>query len=166
VSVRDADFEIALRLLELLPDRGFLRFRESDAVLRKQHVEVSLGHAQDEILGGERKLSVGLLHLREGLLVCDGVLAAVDRLGDREAYARRSEIGARARNRLVAKARAAVGALGGSRKRGERQQARTALGNPLLRRRPRCARAAIRRIGALRLAKNIDEICGCGRSAR
>jgi hypothetical protein len=45
-----ADFEVALRLRQLLADRGFLRAYQRERVLRGEDVEISDRHAQDQIL--------------------------------------------------------------------------------------------------------------------
>src|SRR5438128_1727396 len=58
-----ADLEVALGRGQLLGGRGLLGARRFQRVLGRQHVEVGLGHARDQVL-----LGLGELGLRDGLL--------------------------------------------------------------------------------------------------
>jgi hypothetical protein len=79
-----ADLEIALRLGELLVDRGLLRFGQRHVVLREQHVEIRLRGAQPQVLLREREHRLRLQHRGAGLVDGDPVLHAEDRLRERD----------------------------------------------------------------------------------
>ena len=61
VGHRDqADLEALLGLLELAADGVVRRLRGLERVLRRQHVEVGLGRAQDQVLLGDDIIGFGL----------------------------------------------------------------------------------------------------------
>jgi len=84
---RRADLEIALGLSELLGNRRFLRARERERVLRREHIEVGLRHPHDEILARLAEGRLGLPYLLLSLLELVPVLQAEDGLGKGERVA-------------------------------------------------------------------------------
>ena len=61
--VRDgdqADLEALFRLFELAADRVVRRLRGFERVLRRQHVEVRFGRADDQVLLGDQVIGFGL----------------------------------------------------------------------------------------------------------
>jgi hypothetical protein len=74
--------EVALGLLELPGHRRLLRQDGAQVRAREQHVEVALRHPRNELLGGHRKLGLGLFDLHPRLLVGGVVLRPVQRLVD------------------------------------------------------------------------------------
>ena len=82
-----ADLEAGLGQFELLGrSRAQLRHRV-ERVLRVEHVEVGLGHAQHQILAGDAELGVGQCGLQFALLELHPVLPAEQRLGELNAVA-------------------------------------------------------------------------------
>ncbi len=63
-----ADLEFALGLRQLLGHALLAGLDCGQRILRRQHVEIGLGHAQHKIVAGQRKLRLGLLHCELGLI--------------------------------------------------------------------------------------------------
>ena len=76
-----ADIEIAFREFTLSGDGRFLGPGELQGILRRQHLEIRLGGAQDKILARDGEFGLGLGDGGFSLGVGGKVLPAVERLG-------------------------------------------------------------------------------------
>ena len=75
-----ADFKVALGRCQLFGHRRLLRLDEGQVVLRRQHIEVGLADAHDQVLVGAGQLGLGQVHLLDALLVAGPVGGTVQRL--------------------------------------------------------------------------------------
>jgi hypothetical protein len=82
-----ADFEVLLGRFQLFGDRSLLGLHEADRVLRRQHVEIRLRHAQHQILLGLGKLRFAQSDRELALLVLLPVGPAKQRLRQRQRIA-------------------------------------------------------------------------------
>ena len=138
----------------------FCASRERDVVLREQHVEVGLRHAQDQVLRRERELRVGLLDLRSAPARrrrCSAAgRAAASPTGEAEFELKSSARGTR---RRIARARArgrCTGVEAGSEAEGSRPARPCgSFSWPAA----QVARAAgVRRVGRLRRAVDVEQV--------
>jgi len=157
---RRAHLEVALGLGELLGDGAVLRIGERHVVLREEHVEIRLRHAQDQVLlrAGESRL--GLDHLLLRLVDGDPALQAEDRLRERDRVGLGGEVavGRAVALGVVAEDRGAA--------REERQVGRSSLRQLLQARHVLRARGLVDGIAHLRVAVDRDEVCGAGAAER
>jgi hypothetical protein len=79
-----ADLEVALGRRQLLAHGLLLRLHEGQRVLRRQHVEVGLADADDQVLRGGGQLRLRQVDLQPALLVGGPVGRPVQRLRGRD----------------------------------------------------------------------------------
>ena len=162
---RHPDLEVALGPRELLGHGELLRLGELDVELGQQHVEVGDGDLDDEVLLRAVQHVLGLRDDLLGLVVGDLVLPAVQRLRSRDRRVVLVEAAVDVGRRVALDRRVVVVRVDAAveRRRGQQpgQRDRRALlrGDPL-----RLCRGD-RRVVGLRLAVDLHQVLGDGRSA-
>ena len=152
-----AHLEVALRLRQLLRDGRLLRLDESQAVLGREHVEIRLGHAHDQVLRGLPENRFGLGHLEAGFLIQNDALPVEQGLRQRHAVAVGVAFALR-RRRRVTEIDVDVVHLGVRAGTYRRQQQRQPLRQAFAPRVARGPRRGICRVIGTRLAVGLQQI--------
>ena len=171
-----AHFKALLGLLELAAERVVGRLGGGQRVLRRQHVEVALRRAQDQVLLGGLIVDFRLRNLLVGALQRDPVLPAEDALAERDIPAVRLRVDFRVSDEghdvagvghVAEGARSVALALVVARARAElRQQRGKRLGLGLQRRKPVGLGLADLGIVLQGAGVNLREVAGLHRSGR